>query len=319
MRVRDVERSFLFYNTEGRLMGSDLLPMVLILVTGVAAYFFVSALMARDEGASALSWASGNAPSKSKSSLIEMSRPLVHQFTIQYAVKIKDPKWRAKIQKSLITSGLTSELNVDEFLGLKLLWGVALPIIAVVLNFALQLNYPAGIFLVIGLVGWKMPDSHANGMRGTRQRKIVNELPFFTDLMALAVEAGKDFQGAIQAIVEKSSKDSVLADELNQVLRDITLGSSRADALKALATRCDLQQINSLVNVIIDSDATGVSISKVLKDQSAQMRLERFVRAEKAGAQASQKILIPLVLFILPAVFIMVFAPVALQFIYGSK
>lgn len=299
-------------------MGSDLLPMVLILVTGVAAYFFVSALMARDEGASALSWASGDAPSKSKSPLIEMSRPLVHQFTIQYAVRIKDPKWRKKIERSLITSGLTSELNVDEFLGLKLLWGVVLPIIALVLNFALQLNYPLPLFLLVGVFGWKMPDSHANKMRSDRQLAIISELPFFTDLMALAVEAGKDFQGAIQAIVEKASKESVLAEELNQVLRDITLGSSRADALKALALRCDLQQVNSLVNVVIDSDATGVGISKVLKDQSAQMRLERFVRAEKAGAQASQKILIPLVLFILPAVFIMVFAPVALQFLYGG-
>lgn len=299
-------------------MGSDLLPMVLILVTGVAAYFFVSALMARDEGAQALSWASGNAPSKSKSPLIEMSRPLVHQFTIQYAVRIKDPKWRKKIEQSLITSGLTSELNVDEFLGLKLLWGIALPIVAIVLNFALQLDYPIVIFAVIGLIGWKMPDSHASKMRSDRQLAIINELPFFTDLMALAVEAGKDFQGAIQAIVEKASKESILADELNQVLRDITLGSSRADALKALARRCDLQQVNSLVNVVVDSDATGVSIAKVLKDQSAQMRLERFVRAEKAGAQASQKILIPLVLFILPAVFIMVFAPIALQFLYGG-
>lgn len=299
-------------------MGSDLLPMVLILVTGVAAYFFVSALMARDEGASALSWASGTAPVKSKSPLIEMSRALVHQFTIQYAVRIKDVKWRKKIERSLITSGLTAELNVDEFLGLKLLWGIALPIVAIVLNFALQLNYPIPIFIFIGFIGWRMPDSHANKMRSDRQLAIISELPFFIDLMALAVEAGKDFQGAIQAIVEKAAKDSVLADELNQVLRDITLGSSRADALKALAARCDLQQVNSLVNVVIDSDATGVGIGKVLKDQSAQMRLERFVRAEKAGAQASQKILIPLVLFILPAVFIMVFAPIALQFLYGG-
>lgn len=300
-------------------MGSEMLPMVLILVTGLAVYFSVSALMARDEGMQALSWASGDAPSKSKSPLIEASRPLVHQFTMKYAVRIKDKKWRKQIEYKLVTSGLTSELNVDEFLGLKLLWGVALPIVALILNFALQLDYPFVAFIAIGFIGWIMPDSHANKMRGNRQHAIISELPFFTDLLALAVEAGKDFQGAIQAIVEKAGSDSVLADELNTVLRDITLGASRADALRGLQTRCDLGQINSLVNVIIDSDTTGVSISKVLKDQSAQMRLERFVRAEKEGAKASQKILIPLVLFILPAVFIMVFAPVALQFVYGGK
>ncbi len=299
-------------------MGSELLPMVLILVTGIAVYFFVSALMARDEGANALSWASGSAPAKSQSPLIEFSRPLVHQFTIQYAVRMKDKKMRQRIERQLITSGLTAELNIDEFLGLKLLWGVVMPLLGLVLNFALQFNFPLPVFALMGLLGWQMPTMHANKMRQSRQTSILSELPFYVDLLALAVEAGKDFQGAIQAIVEKASKDSVLAEEFNQVLRDITLGSSRADALSGLKARCDLNEVNSLVNVIIDSDATGVSIAKVLKDQSAQMRLERFVRAEKAGAQASQKILIPLVLFILPAVFIMVFAPIALQFIYGG-
>ncbi len=71
--------------------------------------------------------------------------------------------------------------------------------------------------------------------------------------------------------------------------------------------------------VLVDADSTGASIAQVLKDQSIQMRLERFVRAEKAGARASQTILIPLMLFILPAVFIMVFGPVALQFMYGAQ
>ena len=69
----------------------------------------------------------------------------------------------------------------------------------------------------------------------------------------------------------------------------------------------------------MDAEATGASISQVLKDQSVQMRLERFVRAEKAGAQASQTMLIPLMLFILPAVFIIVFGPVAVSFMYGGK
>ena len=80
-----------------------------------------------------------------------------------------------------------------------------------------------------------------------------------------------------------------------------------------------MSEISSFVNVVIDADSTGASIARVLKDQSAQMRLERFVRAEKAGAKASQAMLIPLMFLILPAVFIMVFAPVVLQFFYGGK
>jgi tight adherence protein C len=138
-------------------------------------------------------------------------------------------------------------------------------------------------------------------------------------LMALAVEAGKDFQGAIQAIVEKATSDSVLAAELNQVLRDVTLGSSRAEALRAFDNRCDIAEVKSLVNVVIDSDSTGVSIAKVLKDQSIQIRLERFVRAEKSGARASQLMLFPMMLFIMPAVFIVLFGPVIIQFFYGGS
>jgi tight adherence protein C len=71
--------------------------------------------------------------------------------------------------------------------------------------------------------------------------------------------------------------------------------------------------------MIRDADYTGAPIASVLKDQSAQMRLERFIRAEKAGSKASQAMLIPMMVFILPAVFIMVFAPVVLQFFYGAK
>ena len=71
--------------------------------------------------------------------------------------------------------------------------------------------------------------------------------------------------------------------------------------------------------VVNDADYTGASIAQVLKDQSNQMRLERFVRAEKAGARASQLMLLPMILFVMPAVFIVVFAPVLLQFFYGGS
>ena len=86
-----------------------------------------------------------------------------------------------------------------------------------------------------------------------------------------------------------------------------------------MAARLDMQEMTSFVAVLIDAEATGASISQVLKDQSVQMRLERFVRAEKAGAQASQLILLPLMLFILPSVFIMVFGPVVVSMLYGGK
>jgi tight adherence protein C len=136
--------------------------------------------------------------------------------------------------------------------------------------------------------------------------------------LALSTEAGLDFIGSIQRVVEKA-ENSVLADELGQVLRDLKLGSTRAEALRKMADRLDIPEVTSFVTVLIDADSTGASIGHVLKQQAVQMRLERFTRAEKAGAKASQTILIPLMLFILPAVFIMVFGPVIIQFISGGS
>jgi tight adherence protein C len=286
-------------------MINQLLPMLYILIAGVSIYVFISTLFAANEDSKSLQWASGNEPDKSKSSLIEMSRSLTHQFTIQWALKIKSQRRRKKIEKLLLTSGLSSELNVDEFIGMQILWGFLFPIILLILNFALSYGYSPLVFIAFAIFGWNIPVSHANASRKSRQTSVRIDLPFFTDLLALATEAGLDFQGGIQRIVERTRGKSVLADELNGVLRDITLGSSRAQALKGLANRLDMSEVSSFVNVVIDADSTGSSI-------------ERFVRAEKAGAQASQKILIPLMLFILPAVFIMIFAPVALNFMGGK-
>lgn len=299
-------------------MGSSLLPMLYILATGIAVYWTITIVFSKNEDMKVLSWASGNAPVKSKSQAIEISRTLTHQFTIQHAVRIKNPNYRKKVEKKILTSGMSAELNVDEFIGMQILWGVVFPIFLLILNFALQLNYSPILFVAMVPVGWQFPHFHANAMRKVRVTSVLADMPFFIDLLALSTEAGLDFQGAIQRIVEKARGNSVLADELDGVLRDITLGSSRAQALRGLAERLDVPEINSFVNVVIDADSTGASIGKVLKDQSIQMRLERFVRAEKEGAKASQMILIPLMLFILPAVFIMVFAPVVLQFMYGN-
>jgi tight adherence protein C len=302
-------------------MGSELAPILFILIAGISVYWSVSTLFAQNADAKALSWASGTAPEKSKSQIIEVSRTLVHQFTLQHALRIKNPRYRKQVEHKILTSGLSSELNVDEFIGLQILWGAMFPIVLLILNFALSLGFPSFFLLItIAPAGMYLPHFHANAQRHQRQISVLADLPFFIDLLALSTEAGLDFQGAIQRITEKArGSGSVLAEELESVLRDISLGSSRADALRGLSRRLDINEISSFVNVVVDADSTGASIGKVLKDQSEQIRVERFVRAEKAGARASQAILIPLMIFILPAVFIMVFAPVALQFMYGPK
>lgn len=281
-------------------------------------YLFTSTIFTNNADAEALAWASGDEPSKSKSPVINFSRPLVHNFTLQHAIRIRNPRYRERVQKKILTAGLSRELNVDEFIGLQILWGVMFPVLLVILNFALQLGYPYPLVLGLGFFGFLFPHLYCGQEKSRRYIAVVSDLPFFIDLLALSTEAGLDFMNAIQRIVDKAD-ESVLAEELSIVLKDIKLGSSRSEALKGLAARLDIPEITSFVAVVNDADQTGASIASVLKDQSIQMRLERFVRAEKAGARASQTMLIPMMIFILPAVFMMVFAPVILQFFYGDS
>ncbi|WP_347356020.1 type II secretion system F family protein [Bdellovibrio sp.] len=302
-------------------MGSAELMLILgLLLAGVAVFLFVSSIFASNSDKQQLSWANNDEPVKSKNPVINFSRPLVHQFTLQHAMKIRSESYRKKVSKYIKTSGLSSELNEDEFIGLQLLWGIMFPIFLMIMNFSLQLGLSVPVVIGMGLIGFYLPQIHAKGEKKRRELSVRADLPFFIDLLALSVEAGLDFFSAIQKIVDKArGTDSVLADEFSIVLKDIKIGSSKSQALKEMAERLDMNEVTSFVAVLVDAEATGASISQVLKDQSVQMRLERFVRAEKAGAQASQLILLPLMLFILPAVFIVVFGPVAVSFMYGGK
>ena len=108
-----------------------------------------------------------------------------------------------------------------------------------------------------------------------------------------------------------------LADELSLMLREIRLGTTRSDALRNLAERCGVPEISSFSSVLIQADRLGASIGSVLRAQADLMRTERFQRAEKAGARASSVVLVPLVLFILPAALLVIVGPVILRFIYG--
>ena len=287
-------------------------------LAALSVYLFSTAIFTNNTDAEALAWASGNEPVRSKSGLINFSRPLVHNFTVQHAQRIQSKPYREKIRRRLLTAGLSQELNEDEFIGLQILWGVFFPGGLMIMSFALQMGVPIYTYPFIGLIGWFFPNVYASQQRKSRYIAVVVDLPFFIDLMALSTEAGLDFMGALQRIVDKA-EESTLAEEFQLVLKDIKLGSSRREALTRLADRLDIPEITSFVAVVRDAEETGASIAQVLKDQSVQMRLERFVRAEKAGAKASQAMLIPLMFLILPAVFLMVFSPVVLQFFYGGK
>jgi tight adherence protein C len=296
------------------MIGAELLLVGGLLLIGIAIYMSVSTILGGQNQIQSLAWADDAQPDKSKSGFIEFSRPLVHRLCLGVVAKIKNPGYRKRLEKKILTSGLERVINVDEFIGIQVLWGVFMPLLFLGFNFSLELGYSPAVFFVMALGGAYLPHLHSGSERKKRYQSVIVDLPFFIDILALSTEAGLDFVGSIQRVVDKA-QNSVLAEELGKVLRDIKLGQSRADSLKAMAHRLDIPEITSFIAVLVDADATGASISTVLKQQSQQMRTERFTRAEKAGARASQAILLPLILFILPAVLIMVMGPIVIQFL----
>ncbi|MCK6597457.1 MAG: type II secretion system F family protein [Bdellovibrionaceae bacterium] len=298
-------------------MGSDKIMQFLgVFAGGISVYFFVSAFIQNKNDKAQLSWANNDAPVQSKNPIINLSRPLVHQFTLQHALKIKNVEYRKKMARYIKIGGLSAELNEDEFIGLQILWGVMFPVFFGLINFALELEFPFVVILALIPFGFYLPIMHSLGEKKKREASVRADLPFFIDLLALSVEAGLEFFSAVQKLIDKAKgNNSVLADELAIVIHETQMGSSREDALKKMVNRLEMNEITSFVAVILDAQASGAPISKVLKDQSEQMRLERFVRAEKEGEKATQTIMIPIMVCIVPAVFIMVLGPVAIGFL----
>lgn len=244
----------------------------------------------------------------SKSLILKLCRPIIRTYLLPSIAHFKIDNFRKEKKQKIAAAGLTDELTPDELFSLKIFLAIILPLMALIYNFALQVTHPIVLIAIFGFVGFYFPELWLANLIKDRQQQIRLALPFVIDLLSLCTEAGLDFMGAIQRVVIKA-KRSPLIDELETVLNEIKLGTTRADALRHMAARINMTETSSLVAVLVTAEQMGSSISVALKSQADQIRSDRFIRAEKAGAAASQKILFPLIFFIVPAVFIVVLGP----------
>lgn len=145
--------------------------------------------------------------------------------------------------------------------------------------------------------------------RRLRHREIQRALPFVLDLLTLSVEAGMDFMTSLQRNVDRRKLDA-FGEELIRVIREIQLGKTRRDSLRDMSNRVDLPTLSSVISALIQADELGVSIGTILRIQADQIRQRRFERAEALANKAPVKMLAPLLLFIFPAVFVVLLGPV---------
>ena len=168
-------------------------------------------------------------------------------------------------------------------------------------------------------IGWCVVNMWLRSAIQGRRKAILRILPEAVDLLALCVGAGLDFLGSLNRVVSaKAFSGEPIIEELTIALQEMKLGKRRAEALKDMAKRVNLQEMNSFVRTIVQADRMGTPIAEVLVIHAEDVRLQRFVRAEREALKAPLKLLVPLIFFIMPCVAIIVGAPIFLQFMHGS-
>jgi tight adherence protein C len=163
-------------------------------------------------------------------------------------------------------------------------------------------------------LGWLLPTSWVRERRATRLRAIARSLPFYLDVITLSVESGANLTGALRHAVSKGPAGP-LQVELERVLRDVRAGRTRADALRALAERLEMPSVGSWVAALVAAERHGSSLGPILRAQAEQRRQERFQHAEKLAMKAPVKMLFPLLCFIFPCTFVLLFFPVAVRLV----
>lgn len=227
---------------------------------------------------------------------------------------------RQKTRDRLIQAG--QPVDTARFLGLKLLMAAVALAATGMLVAAGRGSGGAGRAVLLGLalvaLAYFLPEFWLSRKITARKKALERELPDVLDLLCVSVEAGLGFDGAVQKVAEKFAEPT--AGEFTAYLKEVRLGKPRADALRNLAQRTGVPEMQSFTAAIIQADQLGVSVSKVLRVQSEHMRVRRKQRAEERAMQTPIKMLFPLVFFIFPTIFIVLLGPVLLHYmkVFGS-
>jgi len=215
------------------------------------------------------------------------------------------------LEQKVAMAGYPGNLGAREFYSLKLVLGILLGMITLGLTTGLGLGLPIGpLFSVVAtFLGYSLPDFWLSSRIGSRQQQILAVLPDTVDLLAIGASAGLSFDGAIQRVCQKW--DNALTQELSRALTEVRMGRPRMEALKDMADRTGVDEVVSFIGAVLQSQQLGVSVLETLRSQARIMRLKYRQRLERQAHQAPIKMMIPLVVFLLPAMFVVILGPTA--------
>lgn len=236
--------------------------------------------------------------------------PLVNFFAFYFGERLS-VEILVKTEKMLTRAGLNYMMSSSQYFGLKMTSAFLMSIMMGLCCY--MIGHFDSLYLILALaLGYIMPSLSVNDIKKRREKNIVRSLPTYLDFLTLATQAGLNVSAAVLQAVEKGP-ESPLKQEFRKYLRDLRAGMSRDDALRAMADRLDIAEINAFTTAVIQAEKTGASVGNTLKAQSDQRRTERFQKAEKLAMEAPVKLIFPLVVFIFPTTFIIIFFPIAMK------
>ncbi len=215
---------------------------------------------------------------------------------------------RETTEKRLLMAGYADTINAVDFISMRIILGILGAIILVIC--IPQQRVIIGMILLVVLVIY--PSVWLRKIIQNRHSEILSALPNVLDLLTLSVQAGKDFLASLRDIIQRRKMDA-LNEELSRTFHEIKLGKKRSQALRDLSVRVGQPDLSTVLNSIIQAEELGVSIGELLTIQGDMLRDKRFSRAEKKAGEAPVKIILPLALFIFPAVVIILVVPIILQ------
>jgi tight adherence protein C len=233
--------------------------------------------------------------------MIRASSAFVSRFTPQRSLE--------DTQHNLDLAGNPNNWSAAEFLGIRGLSALLLAAVtfAVLMLSEAPVTRQLLLSFVMGLLGFLLPVLWLRQRIRSRQDEIVKTLPDALDLLTISVEAGLPFDGAMQRVAAKW--DNELSRGFRRLLTEMQVGKSRRDALRDMAARMEVPDVTSFVAALVQADQLGISIAKVLRIQSEQMRIKRRQRAEEKAQQAPIKMLIPMTFLIFPTILIVILGP----------
>jgi tight adherence protein C len=230
----------------------------------------------------------------------------------------KQSKDYRQMRPRFLKAGFRRETAPAVFWGTKCLLAICLPMCFFLLRLVvfgpLSTAMTGGICLYLALMGFFLPDIWLRIRIARRRERIFKGFPDALDLLVVCVEAGMGIDSAINRVAEEMKiSHKTLSDEFKLLNLELRAGKMRRDALKDLAMRTDLQEVESLATLLIQTEKFGTNVAQALRVYSDMFRTKRYQRAEEIAAKMPIKLAIPLAFFIFPSLFVVLLGPAAIN------